>query len=143
MIACRRVERLEFSFPTYISCFDPSVSALRLDYSYAFVHSSIEAPQQGNYNVTINLRIGSVLCGLVLLVACVEPASIRASNTIISSYYFADMTNKPIINYSLHRVTGTGEIEGMVANLKLIVEHGTFTTFMIVISNSVHASVKS
>lgn len=132
MIACRCVERLEFSFPTYISCFDPSVSALRLDYSYAFVHSSIEAPQQGNYNVTINLRIGSVLCGLVLLVAC-----------IISSYYFADMTNKPIINYSLHRVTGTGEIEGMVANLKLIVEHGTFTTFMIVISNSVHASVKS
>jgi sporulation protein YlmC with PRC-barrel domain len=40
-------------------------------------------------------------------------------------------------------VTGTGEVVGMVANLKLIVEHGTFTTFMIVVSDSVNTTVKT
>ena len=53
------------------------------------------------------------------------------------------MTNKPIQLQSLHRVTGTGEVVGMVANLKLIVEHGTFTTFMIVVSDSVNTTVKT
>ena len=62
---------------------------------------------------------------------------------LLLHYYFADMTNKPIQLQSLHRVTGTGEVVGMVANLKLIVEHGTFTTFMIVVSDSVNTSVKT
>lgn len=72
--------------------------------------------------------------------------SYRSSTPYIHlHYYFAYLTNKPKYHQlqNLNRVTSTGEVVGMVANLKLIVEHGSFTTFMIVVSDSVSTSVKT